>query len=88
MAFASRVKYAHTLRNRQCRAPLVSQDIKTDAAIAVDIWMVDASGEVDFWRLEWIICWEMDREEEDAAGVWRVARTHDSCLPVELRQNA
>jgi hypothetical protein len=23
-------------------------------------------------------------EEEDASGVWRVTRTHDGCLPVEL----
>ena len=31
--------------------------------------MVDASGESDFRRLEWVVGGEVDIEEEDAAGV-------------------
>ncbi len=29
--------------------------------------MVDSSGEVDLGRLEWIVCGEMDGQEEDSA---------------------
>ena len=73
-----------TFRYRQRRAPLISENVETDAAIAVDVWVVDAGCEVDLRRLEWVVCWEVDCEEEDAAGVWRVAWTHDGGLPVEL----
>lgn len=47
--------------------------------------MVDAGGEVDLWRLERVVCGEVDREEEDAAGVGGVAGPHDGCLPMELQ---
>lgn len=65
---------------------MVSENVQTDAAVAVDVGVVYAGCEVDLWRLEWVVCWEMDREEENTAGVWRVARTHDRRLPVELWQ--
>lgn len=35
--------------------------------------MIDASGEVDFGWLEWVIGREVDGQEEDAALEWRVA---------------
>lgn len=47
--------------------------------------MIDAGGEVDFRGLEGVVGREVNCEEEDAAGVWRVAGTHDGGLPVELR---
>jgi len=75
---------SRTFRYRQRRTPLVSEDVETDTAIAVDVWVIDASGEVDLWWLEWVVCREMDGEEEDSARVWRVTRTHDCGLPVEL----
>ena len=59
-----------TFRDRERRAPLVPQYVQTDTAIAVDIRVVDASGEVDFRWLEWVVGWEVDCKEEDAAGVW------------------
>lgn len=46
--------------------------------------MVDARGEVDLGRFEGVVGREVDRKEENAAGVWRVTRTHDRGLPVEL----
>ena len=46
--------------------------------------MIDARCEVDFRRLERVVCGEVDREEEDAASVRRVTRTHYCGLPVEL----
>ena len=46
--------------------------------------MVDAGGEVDFWWLERVVGWEVDRQEEDATLERAVTGTHDSRLPVEL----
>lgn len=34
--------------------------------------MVDSGGEVDLRWLEWVVCWEVDGEEEDTTRVWRV----------------
>jgi hypothetical protein len=67
----------------ESRAPLVPQDVQTDAAVRVDVGVVDTSGEVDLWGLEGVVGGEVNVEEEDASGVWRVTWTHDSCLPVE-----
>lgn len=61
-----------TLRDGQCRAPLVPEDIQTDAAVGVDVGVVDAGGEVDLGRLEWVVGREVNGEEEDASRVWRV----------------
>lgn len=52
---------------------MVSENVQTDAAIAVDVGVVDASGEVDLGRLEGVVCGEVDGEEEDTARVWGVA---------------
>ena len=46
--------------------------------------MVDSSCEGDLWWLEWIISWEMNVQEVDSTGIWRVIWAHDGCLPVEL----
>lgn len=32
--------------------------------------MVDASGEVDLWRLEWVVGGEVDGKKEDTALEW------------------
>ena len=34
--------------------------------------MVDPSSEVDLRRLEGVVCGEVDGEEENATGVWRI----------------
>jgi hypothetical protein len=47
--------------------PLVSQDVQADATVRVDVRVVYARGEVHLGRLEWVVCGEVDREEEDAA---------------------
>jgi hypothetical protein len=49
---------------------LIPQDVQADGAVAVDVGVVDACGEVDLRRLEGVVCGEVDGEEEDAAGVW------------------
>lgn len=59
-----------TLGNGERRAPLIPQDVQADRAVAVDVGMVDAGGEVDLRGLEGVVCGEVDGEEEDAAGVW------------------
>ena len=60
----------HTLRDGERRAPLVSQNIQADGAVAVDVGVVNAGGEVDLRGLEGVVCGEVDGEEEDTAGVW------------------
>lgn len=51
---------------------MVPQDIQTDAAIGVDVGVVDASREVDLRGLEGVVGREVDGEEENASRVWRV----------------
>lgn len=64
---------SHTLRDGQGRAPLVPQNVQADAAVGVDVGVVDAGGEVDLRGLEGVVGGEVNSEEEDAAGVGRVA---------------
>lgn len=63
--------------------PLVPQNVQADAAVGVDIGVVDLGGEVDLRGLERVICGEVDGQEEDAALVWGIGRSHDGRLPVE-----
>jgi hypothetical protein len=56
-----------TLGNGECGAPLVPQDVQTDAAVGVDVGVVDASGEVDLGRLEGVVGREVNGQEEDTA---------------------
>jgi hypothetical protein len=51
---------------------LISENIETDAAVAVDVWVIDSGGEVDLGRLKGVVCGKVDGEEEDTARVWRV----------------
>lgn len=61
-----------TFRDGESRAPLVSQDVQTDAAVGVDVGVIDASGEVDLGRLEGVVGGEVNGKEEDTARVWGV----------------
>lgn len=61
-----------TFRDGESRAPLVSQDVQTDAAVGVDVGVVDTGGEVDLRGLERIVGREVNGQEEDASRVWRV----------------
>ena len=49
-----------TFRYCQSGTPLISQNIQADAAVRVDVGVVDAGGEVDLGRLEGIVCREVD----------------------------
>jgi hypothetical protein len=51
---------------------LISENVQTDTAVAVDVGVVDAGGEVDLGGLERVVCGEVDGEEEDTARVWGV----------------
>ena len=61
-----------TLRYRQRRGPLVPQDIKTDGTVCVDIGVINLGREADLGRLEGVIDWERDGEEEDTASIRRL----------------
>jgi hypothetical protein len=62
----------NTFRDCKSGAPLVSQNVKADTAIRVDVGVVDTSGKVDLGWLKRIIGREVDGQEEDASRVWRV----------------
>lgn len=52
---------------------MVPQDVQTDAAVRVDVGVVDAGGKVNLRGLEGVVGREVDVQEENAARVWRVA---------------
>jgi hypothetical protein len=59
-----------TLANGERRAPLVSQNVQTNASVRVDVGVVDTGGEVDLRGLERVVGREVDCEEEDTTRVW------------------
>lgn len=65
------------------RTPLIPQDVETDAAVAVNVGVVDLGGEGNLGRLEGVVGGESDGKEEDTTGVRRVSWAHDCCLPLE-----
>ena len=71
------------LRDGQCWRPLVFQNVKTDTTVRVDIAVVNPRCEVHFGRLEWIVCREVDVQEEDTSCVRRILWSHNGCLPRE-----
>jgi hypothetical protein len=62
----------HTLGDGQRGAPLVTQNVEADAAVGVDVGVVDPGREVDLWGLEGVVGRELDLKEEDTASVGRV----------------
>ena len=50
--------------------------------MAIDIWVVDLGHERDLGGLEGVVDGEVDVEEEEAPGVWRLIRSTNSGLPV------
>lgn len=47
--------YHDTFRDRKGWTPLIPQNVQAYAAVRVDIWVIDAGREIDFWWLERII---------------------------------
>lgn len=70
---AVRDRQLFTFADCESGTPLVSQNVQADAAVGVDVGMVNTGGEVDLGGLERVVCREVDGQEEDAARVWRVA---------------
>ena len=63
---------------------MILKNIQANGTVGVDIWVVDSCGEVDLGWLEWVVSWEMDVQEVDTSGIWRVIWSHDGSLPVIL----
>lgn len=62
-----------TFRDRQCRTPLVPENVQADRAVRIDVGVVDLRREADLGRLEGVVGRECDREEEYTACVRRVS---------------
>lgn len=78
-----------TLRDGKCRRPLIPQNVKTDAAIGVDIGVVDAGSKVDLRGLERVVGRERDAQEEDTRRVGRVGlRTKSAAVSGSMHRIA
>ena len=52
---------------------MISQNIKTDRSICVDVRVIDLGREADLGGFERVVGGEHNREKEDATGVWGIA---------------
>ena len=64
--------------------PLVFEDVEADRTIAVDVHVINFRCERNLWRLEGVVGWEVDVQEEHTLMVRGVLGAHDRRLPVEL----
>ena len=64
--------------------PLVFEDVEADRSIAVDVHVINFRRERDLGRLEGVVGWEVDVQEEHALMVRGVLGAHDRSLPMEL----
>ena len=72
------------LRDGESWGPLILQDVQANAAVRVDVGMVDPGGEVALGRLEGVVGREVDVQEEHTSSIGRIIRSHDGGLPVVL----
>ncbi len=68
---------------REGRAPLLFEDVKADATIAIDVGVEHLCSEGNLGWLEWVIGWEVDGHQKHTSCKWALTWTHNSCLPVE-----
>mmetsp|Transcript_3472 Transcript_3472/g.10653 ORF Transcript_3472/g.10653 Transcript_3472/m.10653 type:complete len:236 (-) Transcript_3472:41-748(-) len=71
------------LADRQRRRPLVLQDVQTNAAVRVDVTVVNSRRERDLGGFEGVVGGEVYVQKEDPARVGRLVGAHDGRLPVE-----
>jgi hypothetical protein len=45
------------------------EHVEAYLAVRIDVAVVDARSEVYLWRPEWVVCWKLNRQEEDACGI-------------------
>ena len=64
-----RAEREQDLRNGESRRPLLLQNIETNGPIRIDVGVVDSGGEVNLWRLEGIVRWEMNVQKEDSTRI-------------------
>lgn len=65
----------------QDSAPLVLENVEADAALHVDIGVVDGSGEADLRRDVWVAGREVEAQLEGEGRVGRVGGTDDGAIP-------
>ena len=70
-------------QNRAEKAEQSGAAKTTPTRSPVDVAVVDPSREANFWRLEGVICREVNVQEEDTAAVGAVIGTHDGRLPMK-----
>ncbi len=65
----------------QSWAPLIFQNIQTNASCRTYIWMVNASFEIDVWGFKWILSRKNDVQEKNPFFVNTIFWTHNGCRP-------
>jgi len=70
-------------RYGQSWRPLTTQNVQTNATVAIDVRMINSRSESDFRRFKRIIGRKMNGEKEDATLVRTVRRSHDRRLPMK-----
>ena len=60
--------------------PLGPQDVQADGAVGVYVGVINSSSEGHFGRLEGVVGWEVNGQEEHPALVGTVRRSHDRGL--------
>jgi len=59
------------------------KDVKANVTVLVDIRVIYLGQELDSWGPKGIVRGKMQREVEDATGIWSVIRPDDRGLPLK-----
>lgn len=65
-------KDVNTIGNCQCWIPFTTQDIEGYPSARGNVRMIDSSGEVDVWSLQWVFRGDPNRQVEHAAFIWSI----------------
>ena len=68
------------LADGESGGPLGPQDVQADGAVGVNVGVINSSSEGHFGRLEGVVGWEVNGQEEYPALVGTVGRSHDRGL--------
>ena len=68
------LKYTYSL-DLESWGPFVLEDVETDTAELVDVWVVDLGSEEHLWSDHWVILRQVELQLEHATFVWAVSWT-------------
>jgi len=78
-----RTNWQQHLRHCQRWWPLWPEYVQTNCPIRVYVWMIYPCSECKFWRLEGIVSWKVNVEEENSSFIGWFTRSKNCCLPMK-----